>query len=179
TPYALANFALCSFAGDFSYLAETVDKVNNLDGLLLKLREQCLKKGYTEAVRFNFGATNFDFSITFNNKVGGFLIGFNPRKSQQFSFGTVNGIGEKAMLEDFDRLGADLQRHFLSICRVCNGCRACEKGGRNKRFAVKITYDGEERTLCPSFPRHSWETLSQELIDTLFAYHDAQEVYGR
>ena len=178
TPYALANFACCLFTDNFDYLIERTDQVNHLNGLLIELQKSCLEKGYDQLVKSRMGATNFDFSISFKNGIGGFHIGYNPRRYEQFSYGTINGIGEKAMLEDFENLDHDLQKHFISICKTCNNCGVCEKGGKNKKFTVSVGYDGKGYALCPSFPRHGWETIDHELIDILFKYHDAQEVYG-
>ncbi|MCL2445938.1 MAG: hypothetical protein FWD06_04135 [Oscillospiraceae bacterium] len=178
TPYVLANFACCSFANDFSYLLQRADKVNGLNGLLFDLQRESLDKGYTQSCVCSMTATSIDFNISFKNAIGGFLIGYNPRKYQPFYFGTINGIGEKAMLDDFDNLDKDLQEHFINICRTCNSCLGCTKGGKNKIFAINVTHDGKDYNLCPCFPRHSWDTIDRGLMDILFKYHDAQEKYG-
>ncbi|MCL1855909.1 MAG: hypothetical protein FWF86_09265 [Clostridia bacterium] len=186
TSYALINFACCSFAGDYSFpfagdfnfLLARVDHVAGLNSLLFEIQNRCLENGYEKIMYCSFGASGFDFSIRFQNKVGGFLIGYNPRKYQPFYFGTINGIGEKAMLEDFDNLDEDLQAHFINICRTCSGCLGCTKGGKNKIFATNVTYEGKEYNLCPSFPCHSWDTIDRGLMDVLFKYHAAQEKYG-
>ena len=123
-------------------------------------------------------ATYIGITISFNNGVGGFQIGYNPRKYKPFYFGTANGIGGKAMLEDFVNLDGDLQKHFINICRPCNGCRSCVKGGKNEIFKTKVSYNGKEYALCPCFPNHSWDTMDRGLIDLLFKYHDAQNIYG-
>ena len=178
TPYLLANFACCSFTNDFSFLLQRADQVSGLNGLLFELQKRCLDKGYTQSIECGMSATGIGFSICFKNAIGGFTIGYSSRRVQQFQFGTANGIGEKAMLEDFGNLDRDLQAHFVDICNDCNGCLICTKGGKNKMFATHVIYDGKEYTLCPSYSRHVWDTLDRGLMDVLFKYHDAQEKYG-
>lgn len=46
TPYALINFACCSFTGDFNFLLKKVDNVAGLNGLLLEIQNNCLENGY-------------------------------------------------------------------------------------------------------------------------------------
>ena len=179
TPYAIINFACCSFTGDFNFLLTRVDHVSALNGLLLEIQNNCLEKGYEQNIKCSFGTSGFDFRITFRNKVGGFVIGYNPRKYWQFFFGSLNSIGVKAMLEDFENLDNDLQKYFVSVCKTCTGCLCCTKSGRNKILAVKVKYDGKAYTLCPdNYSRHNWETLNHELAAVLFKYHAAQEIYG-
>lgn len=179
TPYAIINFACCSFTGDFSYLLARVDHVAGLNGLLLELQCDCLEYGYEQSTKCSFGPSGFDFNITLRNKVGGFVIGYNPRKYWQFYFGSLNSIGVKAMLEEFETLDVGLQKHLIGVCKPCNGCLACTKGGRNKVFAVKVRHDGKEYNLCPdNYGRHNWETIDHNLAAVLFKYHAAQEIYG-
>lgn len=179
TRYAIINFACCSFTGDFNYMVERVDKVTGLNGLLLNIQSNCLENGYEQEIRFSFGTSGFDFIITFRNRVGGFIIGYNPRKYWQFYFGSLNSIGIKAMLEDFENLDHDLQKYFIIVCKTCHGCLSCTKGGRNGIFAVSVQYDGKDYNLCPdNFSRHIWETMNPALAAVLFKYHAAQEIYG-
>ena len=177
-PYNLMGFILCSFTNDFNYVLARIDEANDLNGVLFELQKRCLENGYEQSIRSDIGASGYDFTITFKNKIGGFCLGYRPRKYQQFFFGTLNGIGEKAMLEDFENLDKDLQKHFISICKPCNDCLICTKGGKNKIFTININYDGKDYKLCPSFPCHEWETIDHELMDVLFKYHDLQEKYG-
>ena len=179
TPYALINFACCSFTGDFNFLLARVDKVSNLNGLLLEIQNTCLGNDYEKNIKCTFGSSGFGFSITFQNRVGGFVIGYNPRKYWQCYFGSMNSIGVKAMLEDFDNLDTDLQKHFINLCKICTGCLGCTKGGKNKIFAVKVKYDGKEYNLCnDNYARHDWETIDRDLVSVLYKYHNAQEIYG-
>lgn len=179
TPYALINFACCSFTGDFSFLLPRLDHAAGLNGLLLAIESRCLESGYEKDIKYSFGPSGFDFSITFQNKVGGFIFGYNPRKRWKFFYGSLNSIGVKAMLEDFESLEESLQKHLLSVCKVCNGCLGCTKGGRNKSYSVHIRHKGNEYNLCPdNYARHNWQTLNEDLVETLFAYHAAQEIYG-
>ena len=179
TPYALMNFACCSFTGDFNFLLTRLDDVAGLKGLLQKIQNHCLENGYEKNIKCSFGAAGFDFSITLHNRVGGFVFGYNPRKYWKYFFGSMNSIGVKAMLEDFENLDRDLQRHLISVCKTCNGCLGCTKGGRNNIFAVQVKHDGEEYNLCPdNYSRHNWETINDDLAASLFKYHAAQEIYG-
>jgi hypothetical protein len=179
TPYALIHFACCSFTGDFNFLLTRVDNAAGLNGLLLEIRNICLKSGYEKNIKCSFGASGFDFSITFHHTVGGFVFGYNPRKYRKFFFGSMNSIGVKAMLEDFENLDEDLRKHLISVCKTCNGCLGCTKGGRNEIFAVKVKHGGKEYTLCPdNYARHNWETINGDLAAALFKYHAAQEIYG-
>jgi hypothetical protein len=84
TPYALINFACCSFTGDFNYLLARVDKVRDLNGLLLEIQNNCLEKGYEQNIKCSFGASGIDFGITFHNKVGGFVIGYSQDSRYRF-----------------------------------------------------------------------------------------------
>jgi len=178
TPFVLSNFACCSFTGDFSYLLQRIDSENNLDGLLFALQKEAIDKGYTQSMKCDMTATYIGITISFKNGVGGFQIGYNPRKYKPFQFGTANGIGEKAMLEEFCSLDEDLKEHFINICRTCNGCRGCVKGGKNEMFTTRVSYNGKDYALCPCFPNHGWDTMDRRLIDLLFKYHDAQNIYG-
>ncbi len=179
TPYSLINFACCSFTGDFNFLLTRVDDVLDLNGLLLEIENNCIKNDYNKSIDLNFGPSGFGFNISFQNKVGGFIIGYNPRKYWQFYFGSLNSIGVKAMLEDFENLDVDLQKHLINVCKTCNGCLGCTKGGKNKIFATKVEYDGKEYNLCnDNYSRHNWEKIDRDLASVLFKYHAAQEIYG-
>lgn len=176
-PYSLIEFVCCSFTGDKEYLLERIDSTNGLNGLLLKLKSRCEENGYRKEIELCLGSTDLNFNLYFRNEVGGFHIGFNSRKYQQFFFGTINGIGEKAMLEDFNHLSDDMKRYFINICKTCEGCLFCTKGGKNRIFAIKVQFNGKEYNLCPAYPRHLWETIDSEMIDVLFEYHDLQKRY--
>jgi hypothetical protein len=178
TPFSLANFACCSFSGSFDYLLDRVNNVVGMDSLLFDLDKRCIEKGYEKSIKCNITASYIDFSITYKNKIGGFHMGYNSRKYTPFSFGTLNGIGEKSMIENFHVLDIDLQKHFIDICKTCNNCLICTKAGKNKIFAININFEGKEYNLCPSFPRHCWDKYTPELVDVLFKYHDEQEKYG-
>jgi hypothetical protein len=179
TPYALINFVCCSFTGDFSYLITRVDQVKGLNGLLPELQSICLDKGYTQDILCSFSPSGFEFRITFRKRVGGFIVGYNPRKYGQFYFGSLNSIGIKAMLEDYKNLDQDLLKHLISASKTCDGCLTCTKGGRNKVYAVQVAYEGKSYTLCPDhYGRHSWETLNRDLAGVLFQLNAAQELYG-
>ena len=178
TPFVLANFACCSFTGDFSYLLQRTDDANNMDGLLFTMQKEALSKGYVLTVSCEMTATYIGITISFNNGVGGFQIGYNPRKYKPFYFGTANGIGEKAMLDDFDNLDGDLKEHLVKTCKPCNGCLTCTKNGKNKIYTTIVTHNGTEYKLCPSFPWHRWDAYDRGLIDSLYKYHGAQNVYG-
>ncbi len=178
TPYELADFCRCSFSGNKDYLLHRTESVNGLNGLLTNLKSKCYEKGYNYEAKLHFAATDLSLTLCFVNEVGGFQIGYNSRKYWQFSFGTMNGIGEKAMLEDFDQLDDEMKQHFISICRPCSGCLVCTKSGKNKIFTVHVKYIGKDYKLCPSFPCHEWETLNSGLIEILFKYHDLQIRYG-
>lgn len=177
TPFELADFARCSFCGEKEYLLLRTDRVNGLNGLLIELQNKCMEKGYSRDIRLHFTATDLSFAVCFKTETGGFQIGYSSRKYRQFSFGTMNGIGEKAMLEDFENLDEDMQRHFVGICRPCSGCLSCTKNGKNKIFTVRVHYAGKEHSLCPCFPCHEWETLDGRLAEILFRYHDLQTRY--
>jgi hypothetical protein len=170
TSYELADFVRCSFNGDKDYLLKRTENVNGLNGLLIGLKNKCLEKGYKQEINLHFASTDLSFTIYFKNEVGGFQIEYNPRKYWQFSFGTINGIGEKAMLEGFDNLGDDMRQHFINICRPCSGCLVCTKNGKNKIFTVRVNYAGKDYSLCPSFPCHAWETFDCGLMDNLFKF---------
>lgn len=179
TPVGLTNFVCGVMDGDFSYLLTRMDGATGHDGYLTELGARCLAEGYTREIRTGFGATGYDFSVRFSNGVGGFIFQYNPRKYQRFSFGTQNGIGEKAMLEDFANLDADLQAHFLRICGRCRNCMGCTKGGKNKIFTVDVCHKGEKHALCPQFPNHWNDRMTPETADTLFKYHAAQLRYAK
>ncbi len=175
----LFSFAACCFDGNLDYLLKRMDEMVHLNGLLLELKNDCVHKRYTFDNRVQLSPTGFDMNIVMNNRVGGFSILYNPRKEQKVGFGTINGIGEKAMLDDFEHLDDDMKEHFINICKPCNGCLTCTKGGKNKIFTVSIIYNGNHHSLCPMFPNHWWETPDQSLVDRLMKYHDLQERYAK
>ncbi|MHB1484883.1 MAG: hypothetical protein ACYCYI_09490 [Saccharofermentanales bacterium] len=176
--YSLFNFSRCSFDGKTEYLLDRIDRLYDFNGLLRNLKDECLKRKYRAQMHLDFGPTNFSFSLEFRNTIGGFLIVYSPRKYQKFGFGTLNGIGEKAMLEDFTKIDRDMQEHLLSICRPCSNCLGCTKGGKSKVYTVNVEFDGKPFQLCPQFPQHSWADFDCKMIDILFKYHDLQEVYA-
>ena len=178
TSYELINFACCSFTNNFDYLLLKTDELNNLQGLLPELQKRCLEEGYALSIENVMKPAELGYKFTFKNKIGGFVIEYHTRKYQQFSFGTINGIGEKAMIDDFENLDKDLQEHFVNICKICDNCLICTKNGKNKVFAVNVAFDGKEYNLCPSYPRHGWDTIDRKLVDVLFKYHATQEKYG-
>jgi len=61
-PYLLANFACCSFTGDFGYLLPRTDSVCNLGGMLPGLHKRCLAAGYAPSVDCSMTATNLALS---------------------------------------------------------------------------------------------------------------------
>ena len=81
----------------------------------------------------------------------------DSRKKELWRFGLLSGVGEKAMLEDFERLDPALQALFLRICRPCSGCGGCTKSGKNARFTVTVQANGTSHALCPQFPQHEWQ----------------------
>ena len=179
TPYALMNFTCCSFTGDFDYLLAKVDAAAGLNGLLFEIESRCIAEKYKKGIKCAFGTSGFDFAITYRNAIGGFVVGYNPRKRWQFYFGSLNSIGVKAMLEDFGELGSGLQRHFINTCKTCNGCLGCTKGGKNKVFATCVEFEGRTYNLCnDNYARHDWESIDRGLASVLFEYHAAQEIYG-
>ena len=179
TPYALLNFVCCSFTGDYSFLLTRVDNVVGLNGLLLEIEDKYIENGYKKSLSFSFGPSVFEYSIKYQNKVGGFVVGYKPRKYWQFYFGSMNSIGVKAMLEDFENLENVVQKYLITVCTICNSCLRCTKGSRNKILAVKIKRDGKEYNLCnDNYARHNWETINHDLALQLFKYHNAQEIYG-
>lgn len=178
-PYALAYFARCSFSGNSDYLLERIDKIYDYNGLLIDLKNKCLEKGYKQEIQYHFGTSDLCFTIKFANKIGGFLIGYNPQQSYQFYFGTMNGIGEKAIIEDFDNLDNQMKEFFFKICRKCTGCLNCTLNRKIKPVAVNVNYDGKDYNLCTYFPSHLWQSIDEEHINILFKYHDLQEKYGK
>ena len=180
--HSLFDFMRCSFNGDWEYIITRIDAEMGLGGVLTALKEKCLENGYTLSIHPEGTKTSTSgFGIDIMRGVGGFHITYNPRKTQKFGFGTKNGIGEKKMLEHFDELDIDMQRHFIDICRPCTCCMGCTKGGKNKIFTVNVNYNGNDYALCPMFPRHEWaaDEFTAEVIDRLFRYHELQENYNR
>lgn len=179
TPYALYSFVSCSFTNDYEYLIGRIDNAVDLNGLFIELAKNCTDKGYVKKFQCGFGSSCFDFNIRFEDKVGGFVVGYNPRKYWQFFFGCTNSIGVKAMLENFETLKPEVQKYLIDICKPCQGCLSCTKGGKNKIFAAKVQYEGNEYVLCnDNYSLHDWETINRELVSVLFMYHEAQAIYG-
>lgn len=174
--HSMFDFMRCSYGGEWEYLLDRIDFEQSTGGQLRALWERCRAQGYSGALSTDCcPSSSSGFSIELSRGVGGFLITYNPRKTRKFGFGTRNGIGEKKMLENFDALDADLQRHFIDICRPCNGCMGCTRGGRARPFTVKVNLDGKDYALCPQFPNHTWPEYTPQLIEMLFKYHDLQE----
>lgn len=177
---SLNDFMRCAFDGSWEYIIDRIDDAQQLGGALKALRTECVSRGYALSMHAECGmAGTSGFGIDFMRGVGGFHITYNPRKTQMFAFGTKNGIGEKKMLENFSSLEPDMQRYFVDICRECTGCMGCTKGGKAKPFTVNVAFDGTKHALCPQFPKHEWESLTPELSDILFRYHELQEKYGK
>lgn len=172
-------FAACCYKCEALYILNRIDELYGMNGLLLRLKASCEEEGYTFAIRTVIAQNEIGMSIDMKYGIGGFQIVYNARKTQKVGFGTLNGIGEKAMLEDFNNLDHDMQDHFISICRSCNGCLGCTKGGKNKLFTVKVVYKGENYNLCPMFPNHTWETMDEALVDRLMKYHELQLKYTK
>ena len=156
-----------------------VDALLGLNGVLPALRQTCESLGYVSNVRALLTRTDFSFNVELRRGVGGFLLVFSPRKAVKAGFGTLNGVGEKAMLEDFDNLPPDMKDYFLTICKPCNGCLECTKKGRNKPFTVCVSHNGRQYVLCPLFPRHLWEAPDPQLVRRLMTYHELQERYAK
>ncbi len=116
-------FAVCCFDNNREYLLKRFDDMYNLNGLLLKLKETCEQKGYVFDTVVKLSETDFSISCKLNTGVGGFGISYNPRKESKVGFGTQNGIGEKAMIEDFDNLSEIMKEHFIDICKQCTDCQ--------------------------------------------------------
>ena len=154
-------FAACSFDGNCNYLIDRLDQVYQLDSMCKNLEKECLNKGYHFTCKCGITGTDYFFSVILQKNVGGFLFSYNPRKEWKLSFGTLNGIGEKAMLEDFASLDEDMKEYFLHICKPCNNCLGCTKKGRNEVYTVKVT--------C----------LNSKLIKVLLKYHDLQDKYSK
>jgi hypothetical protein len=170
TPFLLSEFERCAFDGSSEYTISRLDEMGGTNGLLMKLRERCLAEGYTEKLD--------GLSAQYHNGVGGFNIAYNNKRRCGILYGTLNGIGQKAMLEDFDNLSDRMKQHHTLICKKCDGCLVCTKGGKNKIFTIYVEYGGESYNLCPMFPRNNWETLDEDLMDKLFEYHALQKKYG-
>lgn len=180
TRYTLVNFACCSFTGDFGFLTPRIDRVAGLNGLLCEIENKCLANGYGKSVKCILSPSGIGFHITLRHTVGGFVFAYHGQKYRPFSFGSLNSIGVKAMLEDFERLDPDLRNHLMNVCQPCKRCPGCVKGrGKHKPFAVNVSHQGREYTLCPdNFGRHHWETITPDLAAVLFKYNAAQEKYG-
>jgi hypothetical protein len=181
TPFQLGEFARCCFDrsdGNTDYVLARLDEVAGTNGLIMKLRERCLAEGYSEELKTEFTATSLGIGTQYHNGVGGFNIGYSTRKRCGVLYGTLNGIGQKAMLEDFDNLSDRMKQHHIEICKKCDNCLVCTKGGKNKIFTIHVEYGGESYNLCPMFPRNTWETLDEDLMDKLFEYHALQKQYG-
>ncbi len=176
----LFAFACCSFNGSYDHLLQRIDDLYDYNGFLLETAQTYLRKGFAQSISIYFGKTGLglDIKFTIGSKDTGFKIVFNGRKKDLFRFGTMSGVGEKAMLEDFASLDPLLQKHFIKICRPCNSCLACTKGGKSKQFTANANYNGSQYQLCPQFPQHEWERLDQELADTLFTYLETQQKYA-
>lgn len=172
-------FAACCYSCNVEYLLHHIDELYGMDGLLLRLKEDCMKSGYTYNVRTGLSQTDITISIEMKNGVGGFLIVYNPRKTQKVGFGTLNGIGEKAILDNFNNLDNEMKAYFISICRPCHDCFGCTKGGKNKPFTVNVHYNDQDYRLCPMFPNHSWEMIDDALIHRLMKYHELQNIYAK
>ena len=159
-------------------MIDRIDKLYDYRGMLTETVEWFRNKGYEISVCFNIEKRAVDFSIkcSASDNVC-FMCGYNVRKKQMFFFGTGSGIGEKAMLADFNNLPPIVQRHMIDICRPCTYCMECTKGGRNQPFTVNLDYQGTEYIVCPRFPNHEWEFLTPELVERLEAYLDALILY--
>lgn len=149
---SLFDFARCSFDGGFSDLPPRIDAICGLDGLLPELDARLRAEGCRVELRACFSGTAIGYDIVYltSEQNTGFKITFNNRKKELWRFGLLSGVGEKAMLEDFERLDPALQALFLRICRPCSGCGGCTKSGKNARFTVTVQANGTSHALCPA-----------------------------
>lgn len=176
----LSAFIRCAFAPDDGEMLSRVEELYGYQGLLTAFVEKLNSLGYSGGFNDSFGRTAHCFSYKYclpGTDVG-FKIEYNARKTQQFAFGTLSGVGEKKMLEDFDNLPQAVQKHFIDICRPCSRCGGCTKGGKNKYFTVDVRYEGNVYSLCPQFPCHEWASFTPELADTLLVYLETQRKYA-
>ncbi len=176
---SLFDFARCSFDGGFSDLPPRIDAICGLDGLLPELDARLRAEGCRVELRACFSGTAIGYDIVYltSEQNTGFKITFNNRKKELWRFGLLSGVGEKAMLEDFERLDPALQALFLRICRPCSGCGGCTKSGKNARFTVTVQANGTSHALCPQFPQHEWQKPDRALADTLCLYLRTQLRY--
>ncbi len=177
---SLFDFVRCSYDGKFDYLLLRLDNACRYNGMLLDLEKECLNRGYQKGLHLNFGVTGFGLRYDLKTSVGGFILEFNPRKRIQFAFGTMNGIGVKAMIMDFDNLPFRVQKLLLDVCKRCNHCHGCTNGGKIKGGKDQngdVVFQGENITLCSLFPWFWQERYDDERIKSLFEYHDMQIKY--
>ncbi len=172
-------FARGVFGSSNDYLLQRLDDLFDYQGLLLQTVQRFKDKGYTTSWEINYQGTYNPFQFRCESAVKdvGFKIDYNCRKKWIFCFGTLSGIGEKSMLENFEHLPQIVQQHMIDICRPCNGCMGCTKGGKNKPFTVTVEYQGKTISLCPQFPCHEWEFLTPQLVERLEAYLEEQVRY--
>lgn len=176
--YAMFDFVRCSFTGEYVYLLKRMDDLYGYDGMLMRLRKRCLAERFYEKLHLDFAPTCFCFSIKYQIKPGfGFDFAYNAMKLKQFDFGTLSGVGEKAMLEDYENLSNTVLQHFLAICQPCNELGCCTNHGKTKIQTVKVMFKGKEYKLCPRFPKHRWDEMNEELVETLFCYLEEQQKY--
>lgn len=147
--------------------------------LLPELDARLRAEGCRVELRACFSGTAIGYDIVYltSEQNTGFKITFNNRKKELWRFGLLSGVGEKAMLEDFERLDPALQALFLRICRPCSGCGGCTKSGKNARFTVTVQANGTSHALCPQFPQHEWQKPDRALADTLCLYLRTQLRY--
>lgn len=141
-----------------------------------ELFEKYFEKGYKYSITKYFSNSGFWYDILIMRGVGGFKISMNMRTHCMIIFGTANGRGEKAILENMDKLPSEMQEYFLNICRKCNSCRGCIKGVLKNPLTVTVVQRGVKTELCTMFPRHDWERPDRRLIELMFEYHELQEI---
>ena len=172
------HFAFALFDDNMSWWLRRVENAAGLPPSFFDFYEKSyLKKGYVKSIDLSGGRIRYELK----GKISGFKFQYEPMtRSDAVEFSTLNGIGFKAMLADFDLLDESVKELAFKTAARCNYCGGCTKGADIDTFTVNVSYKGEEYAICPQFPQLSWSTdFNRDVMDAIVKFNGLQEKYGR
>lgn len=181
TGKTLFAFAMCIFDKNTNYLIDMVEREMDVEsGFFNPYFQQMTGTGYSFEHDFGWGPEGPYFTYKFSNGVSGFDIQFDMRKIHQIYFQLGSQIGVKAICEDFENQPEHIKDYLLDRLMDCNDCLGCTKGGKNAKFAVKVTRNGTKRILCPNsiWIGFQVEYMNHDIMKALIDFSAIQALYG-
>lgn len=181
TGATLFAFAMGLFDSNTDYLIAMIEREMELEPNFFEpYFSQMLQKGYRFSRNYDWCPEGPTFAFRYNNDVSGVSICFDMRKIHQLHFALSTQIGVKAICEDFENQPQHIKDFLVDRLSDCNNCLGCTKGGKNAKFAVAVTLNGEQRLLCPNsiWIGHQVEYINHKMMKALVGFSALQAQYG-